>query len=665
LRNTLWGHAGLLVKSIKFQIITVLFVQLTALLVIVLTTLYLLNLRQHDYLILNLVGQARILTQTMVNQSAHYLEQAPRDYASYERDLGLFNRDLSMQVDSIENILKSLQQRVIKANLTNPAYLGISAETAAKVPSLVDQDQPIICTWDEQSRSQMTATYRVWQEFHRGLQQSLGTDIDGPRLETAAEYILTSSPELTASTGALASAFRVMMEDKMSQIHMLNKASLVLMLLISVTLVFILYKRVFRPIDHTVAGFNRVSAGDFHHQVPVHDSHELGIMATTFNHLTQRVSTLFRLTDKINQATSLDQTLRFVYEEFPLFLPLDWVGVIRTSHNSNEYHLDRYFTSHDINISEREVFSYPGSVFEQTIQRAAPVSTCVDTTKNIISKDDTFIQRLHENNMHSVVYMPLLENALDTAVLVFAAAQPDSYTGEHLEFLSNIASQVAHSFNKTIGMESLVISTVEGLAKLAESRDPETGDHLFRMSRYSALLAQQLGKTEKYRDLIDSSYVRDILQFAPMHDIGKVGINDSVLLKPGRLDQMEREHMEQHPVIGGAVLRRCEQQMNAVGHSVFTIGIEIAESHHEKFDGSGYPGGLRGENIPLSARIVAAADVFDALTSKRPYKEAWPVDKALDLLNEQAGRHFDPGVIDAMHAALPEILLVYEKYKHV
>jgi response regulator RpfG family c-di-GMP phosphodiesterase len=267
--------------------------------------------------------------------------------------------------------------------------------------------------------------------------------------------------------------------------------------------------------------------------------------------------------------------------------------------------------------------------------------------------------------MHSVVYMPLLENALDTAVLVFATTQPNSYTDEHMEFLGNIASQVAHSFNKTIGMESLVISTVEGLAKLAESRDPETGDHLFRMSRYSALLAQQLGKTEPYRELIGSSYVRDILQFAPMHDIGKVGINDSVLLKPGRLDQLEREHMEQHPVIGGAVLRRCEQQMNAVGHSVFTIGIEIAESHHEKFDGSGYPNGLSGENIPLSARIVAAADVFDALTSKRPYKEAWPVDKALDLLNEQAGKHFDPQVINAMHAALPEIMQIYQQYKHI
>jgi response regulator RpfG family c-di-GMP phosphodiesterase len=214
-------------------------------------------------------------------------------------------------------------------------------------------------------------------------------------------------------------------------------------------------------------------------------------------------------------------------------------------------------------------------------------------------------------------------------------------------------------------MESLVISTVKGLAKLAESRDPETGDHLFRMSHYSAMVAEELGKTDKYRELIDTNYVRDILKFAPMHDIGKVGISDSILLKPGKLDDNEYNIMQQHPLIGADVLRRCEEQMNAVGRSVFQIGIEIAESHHEKFDGSGYPFQLQGEAIPLSARIVAVADVFDALTSKRPYKEAWSVEKALALLDEESGRHFDPEVITAFKQAIPRIMGIYEQHKHI
>jgi response regulator RpfG family c-di-GMP phosphodiesterase len=105
--------------------------------------------------------------------------------------------------------------------------------------------------------------------------------------------------------------------------------------------------------------------------------------------------------------------------------------------------------------------------------------------------------------------------------------------------------------------------------------------------------------------------------------------------------------------------------MNAVGRSVFRVGIEIAECHHEKFDGSGYPGNIRGEEIPLSARIVAAADVFDALTSKRPYKEAWPIDKAVAYLQEQAGSHFDPAVVEACLRAMPKIMEIYDRHKHV
>jgi response regulator RpfG family c-di-GMP phosphodiesterase len=123
--------------------------------------------------------------------------------------------------------------------------------------------------------------------------------------------------------------------------------------------------------------------------------------------------------------------------------------------------------------------------------------------------------------------------------------------------------------------------------------------------------------------------------------------------------------MERHPTIGGEVLRRCEAQMETLGHSMFQTGIEIAECHHEKFDGSGYPAGLKGQDIPLSARIVAAADVFDALTSKRPYKDAWPVEKALSVMQEDAGKHFDPDVIAAMQRSLPRMMEIYDRLKHV
>jgi len=123
--------------------------------------------------------------------------------------------------------------------------------------------------------------------------------------------------------------------------------------------------------------------------------------------------------------------------------------------------------------------------------------------------------------------------------------------------------------------------------------------------------------------------------------------------------------MQRHPLIGAEVLRRCEAQMNAHGRQVFRYGVEIAEGHHERWDGTGYPRRVSGEDIPLAARIVAVADVFDALTSRRPYKEAWSIERARSAIDEQSGRHFDPEAVAALSRAMPRILEVYERLKHI
>ncbi len=249
-------------------------------------------------------------------------------------------------------------------------------------------------------------------------------------------------------------------------------------------------------------------------------------------------------------------------------------------------------------------------------------------------------------------------------MLVVGARTEQAYGGDDRTFLQGIASHVDAVLARTMVMESLVVAAVQGLAKLAESRDPETGNHLVRMSLYSALVAEELAGDTACPQAIDPAYVRDIHRFAPMHDIGKVGIADAILLKPGRLNDAERAEMCRHPSIGAEVLRLCEERLKEEGRSVFRMGVEIAEAHHEKWDGTGYPNGLAGAAIPLSARIVAVADVFDALTSKRPYKEAWGVDKALDALRRDAGRHFDPMVVDAFHRVLPAILEIHGRLGH-
>lgn len=190
--------------------------------------------------------------------------------------------------------------------------------------------------------------------------------------------------------------------------------------------------------------------------------------------------------------------------------------------------------------------------------------------------------------------------------------------------------------------------TVLRLSKAAEYRDPETGAHIMRMAHYSQLIAKELGLNLEQQELL--------LEAAPLHDIGKVGIPDGILLKPGKLTEAEFEIMKQHSKIGYEVLKGSSSR-------VLQSGAEIAHCHHEKFDGSGYPRGLAGDIIPLFSRIVAVADVFDALTSERPYKKVWDDESAKLLIRSQTGLHFDPQCVDAFFRGWDEVMKIRETFR--
>ena len=191
------------------------------------------------------------------------------------------------------------------------------------------------------------------------------------------------------------------------------------------------------------------------------------------------------------------------------------------------------------------------------------------------------------------------------------------------------------------------LQIVQRLGRAAEYKDNETGMHVIRMSHFSKLLALAAG--------CSPAWAEDLLNAAPMHDVGKIGIPDAVLRKPGPLDADEWATMRRHPEIGAEIIGEHPS-------GVLQLAREIALAHHEKWDGSGYPRGLAGEAIPLSARIVAIADVFDALTTRRPYKEPWPVQDALDHIAAQAGKHFDPALVALFAPLLPQLLEIRARW---
>jgi PAS domain S-box-containing protein len=191
-------------------------------------------------------------------------------------------------------------------------------------------------------------------------------------------------------------------------------------------------------------------------------------------------------------------------------------------------------------------------------------------------------------------------------------------------------------------------ATILGLAKLAEYRDEGTGTHLERIREYARIITQELALNPKFIGRIDRQYIDDIYQSSILHDIGKVGTPDALLLKPGELTKEEFEIIKRHTLMGGNAIKAIELQIE--GKSFLAMGREIAFNHHEKWDGSGYPRGLKGEAIPLSARIVSLADVYDALTTRRFYKEAYSHDKAKNMIIELKGKHFDPEIVNAFFA---------------
>ncbi|HED16370.1 MAG TPA: response regulator [Gammaproteobacteria bacterium] len=200
---------------------------------------------------------------------------------------------------------------------------------------------------------------------------------------------------------------------------------------------------------------------------------------------------------------------------------------------------------------------------------------------------------------------------------------------------------------RTQAMHDTRLQVVRCLGRAAEYRDNETGLHIIRMSKMAVVIGSAAGMDDEQCDLL--------LNAAPMHDIGKIGIPDHILLKPDKFEPEEWMIMQTHVQIGADIL-------SGDNSDLMTMARDIAITHHEKWNGKGYPNGLEGEAIPLTGRITALADVFDALTSERPYKKAWPVEKAVELIKEESAKHFDPMLVEILLERLPEIIKIKEKY---
>lgn len=300
--------------------------------------------------------------------------------------------------------------------------------------------------------------------------------------------------------------------------------------------------------------------------------------------------------------------------------------------------LSGYVANNGIILNIPDVYAIPDSAeyhFDKSFDQRSGYRT------------QSMIQLPMKDNKGEIVGVLQLINAMDSKGEVIAFSREDQ------ELLLAIASQAAVAVkNARLNDEirQAHLDTIFRLGMAAEYRDKETGNHIRRMSHYSAIIADRMG--------MPADRVEIIRLASPMHDIGKVGIPDGILLKPGRLTPEERVIMESHTTIGAAILKDSDIPL-------MQLSLKIALSHHEKWDGTGYPERIRGEDIPIEGRIVALADVFDALSNKRVYKSAMSIEETMGIIRDGSGTHFDPAVIEAFEKGMDGVMAIYEQYKEL
>lgn len=302
--------------------------------------------------------------------------------------------------------------------------------------------------------------------------------------------------------------------------------------------------------------------------------------------------------------------------------------------------------------------------FKQKLSETSLGKMAKDGTKFRIIND----LRQKENSVSSrlIVKEGFLSNLTVPAVVngkvigfFFLASEEINHFSEEDGLMFYIISlNLSPKLYHTLSIQSIISNFGNSLVNLAEYRDNETGNHIKRVALYSKTLAEALG--------LEPKLVREIYQFAPLHDIGKIGVPDRILLKPGKLDEKEWAIMKTHVIIGMRILEEfVESSSDVIGKDALRTAINIVADHHEKWDGSGYPFGKKGEEISIEGRIVAVADVFDALTTERPYKKAFPFDESVKIIEEQAGRHFDPEVVRIFMEKLDVIRMIYDELRDV
>jgi response regulator RpfG family c-di-GMP phosphodiesterase len=622
-------------RLLKYRMFSVVF--LAVVMIISLSALPYFTIR-HDYqsrTLVNVLGKQRMLTQMMAKQVTKlYLiyeemnDQKPDEIPNeIRRDINLTRIELQKAVAEFDYVFSSIENGGVYSD-GNPIYF---TESLGSLKPILED------------------TGRVWDKFKESIEVITSDTSTSEALTEAILYINSNNETLLKNSDTITNIIVDLGQRETYKMIGMSVALAMIVLISVMVFLFNTYRYMFVPLDELYSGLSKVGITRTDLKVSKHTKKDIAPVISEVSESLQKLNKLIKLIENLNENKSFNEILKNIYSTFSVFVPYTYIG-IGLIENDGETVRAAYAISDDtVNELFRDLSISKYKISETTLGRI------IETGKpRVINDLEEYVKtRPHrdynetilKNGIKSSIALPLKINDRPVGIIFFSSRRKDVYNFEHVTFLKALANSIALSLEKNLYIHEILYSSILALAKLAESRDNETGEHLNRMKMYSRLVAQLLYSDSKYKDKISPEYIDDIEKFSPLHDIGKVSIRDEILLKPGKLTKEEFEIMKTHAEYGAKVLESAEANLESIGLSAFKMGIEIASGHHEKWDGSGYPCGTIGEAIPLSARIVAVADVFDALTSQRPYKKAFSVEGAYRIIEEGSGKHFDPEIV--------------------
>ena len=603
--------------------------------------------------LINILGNQRALTQSMAKNSN-------RIYSLLELlDDNRFNEDekeltaklsdsrlkLNNDKSNFENVLNTVRQGYVEVN-----YKKIKFTNYIELIS-VDIDK----------------INEIWPQFSKSIEIITSSQSISLETRNAAKYVNENNENLLRSSNAITQTIVKEAKNKFFMIIGLLSMLLILSFLVLSVSLFNLYKYILLPLDELYKGISHMGIinGDMKNKFKS-ASPQIEPITAEINYVFDKLNKLVSLIERVNESSSFTEILKFIYESFSSFIPYTYIGIALITDDGKCLKASYGFSNKKLHGLPDNLLGRAVPIIETSLDKviqtgnARIINDLIEYTSGKPYKSYNTV--ILNAGIRSSITLPLKFNNKPIGIIFFSSDKKNVYTDEHVKFLKTIANSIAIAFEKNIFIDELLYSSILALAKLAESRDEDTGDHLQRMKVYSRVIAQLLYEDSKYKNQISTEFIDNIEKFSPLHDIGKVGIRDNILLKPAKLTQEEFNEMKSHTIYGGQVLRAADENVARSGKSVFKLGIEIAEGHHEKWNGSGYPHGKKGDEIPLSARIVAVADVFDALTSRRPYKEPFSVEVAYALITKDSGSHFDPEIVRVFEKNKAKILKIYENF---